>query len=684
MATDPVCGMFVDDRRAEFSLVRENRRYVFCSASCLHEFAEPEAHLRRLRYRLIVAWPLSAVVLALTYGVSASWAPYAALPLAAVVQAYAGAGFYAGTRDAIRARVWNMDVLIAVGTTTAFLYSAAVLVPSLHLPSAVYFDASSLIVTLILTGNYLEQLTRGRASAALRRLTDLLPTTVVEVRDGRESESPLRDIAPGAILRVRPGGRIPVDGVVVAGASAVDESLVTGESVPIEKGAGHRVVAGSMNVNGLLDIRATGVGSDTFVAEVGRLLADAEMSQVPLRQTADKIAERFVPAVLALGLVASFGWRLAGAEVTVAVLVFVSVVITACPCAFGIATPAALIVGAGKAADRGVVFRGRDAIERASEVDLVLTDKTGTLTRGKPRLTDVVPLGATQEADLLAWAAAVERASEHPLARATVEAAEARGVSPALVTEARADPGIGMSGIVDGSPISIQRIGSGPAASSPPLDAAVDRLTRAGRTISVVSKDGAVVGLLGYADDVGDGVSRAVQELRGAGIRVVMATGDRRAVAEVVARAAGIEEVHAGLDPAAKVWLLRELQSSGRRVAFVGDGINDAPALAAAHLGIAIGTGTEVAKEAGQVLLLRSDFSGVPTALRIARRTVGKVRQNLGWAVGYNLLLLPIAAGALVPVFGFGVYGALPIVGAVAMAFSSTTVVLNSLSLRRG
>ncbi|HEV2231535.1 MAG TPA: heavy metal translocating P-type ATPase, partial [Thermoplasmata archaeon] len=502
--------------------------------------------------------------------------------------------------------------------------------------------------------------------------------------DGRESESPLSGVVPGATLRVRPGARIPVDGVVVAGASAVDESLVTGESAPVEKQPGAGVVAGTMNTNGLLDIRATRVGTDTFVAEVGRLLAEAEMSQVPLKRTADRIAERFVPAVLVLGLVAAVGWRLAGAEATVAILVFVSVVITACPCAFGIATPAALIVGAGRAADRGVVFRGRDAIERASEVDLVLTDKTGTLTRGRPSLTDVVPLGSTSETDLLTWATGVERASEHPLARATVAAAESRGVRAAPATEARAEAGIGMSGIVGSSRIAVQNLQGEPSTWSSEVSTAVDRLSNAGRTISSVSKDGTIVGLLGYADDPGVGVPAAVKQLRDAGIRVVMATGDRPSVAGRVARAVGIEEVHAGLDPGAKLRLLRDLQSSGRRVAYVGDGINDAPALAGADLGIAIGAGTEVAKEAGQVLLLRSDFSGVPAALRIARRTVRKVRQNLGWAIGYNLVLLPVAAGALVPAFGFGVYAVLPIVGAVAMAFSSTTVVLNSLSLRRG
>jgi len=684
MATDPVCGMYVDERTAELKLVRANRTYYFCASHCLEEFSRPEAELARLRRKLAVAWPLALVVLVLTYVSPFPAWPWVALPLAAVVQAYPGSQFYRSTREAIRARNWNMDVLIAVGTTAAFGYSAVALLLPGRVPTGYYFDASAAIIALILTGNYLEHRTRERARGALRALQALIPSTAVVLREGAERTVPVAEVQAGDRVRVRPGGRFPADGRVIDGRSSVNEALLTGESIPVPKGPGDAVIAGALNGEGLLLVEATRVGADTTVAEIGRLVTEAETSRVPLQQLADRIASTFVPFVLAVAILAAVVWFLLGAGFTIALLAFVSVVVIACPCAFGIATPAAIVVGTGRAAEEGILFKGRDAIERASTVDLVLADKTGTLTRGLPSVTDVLPGAGVAENDLLALAAAVESGSDHPYAHAVTSAATARGVRAPPVEEVRAEPGRGVRGRVQGHDVALLNAagviegGIDVAALRP----AIERLDSEGRSWSVVVRDGRPVGLLGFSDEVAPGAAEAVRALGADHVSVEMVTGDQSAPAEAVARAVGITRVHARMSPAEKLELIRRYQSEGRRVAFVGDGINDAPALAAADLGIAIGAGTEVARESGGVILIRSDLRGVPLALRLGRRTVRKVRGNLTWAIGYNTVLLPIAAGILVPWFGRGLFEVLPIAGALAMGLSSSTVVLNSLSLR--
>lgn len=684
MATDPVCGMFVDERTAERKLVRDNRTYYFCSAHCLEEFDQPERTLRALRRKLAVAWPLSVAVLLVTYVVRFPHDGWVAAALATVVQFYPGSQFYVSTSDALRSRIWNMDVLIAAGTTAAYAYSLAVLLAPGLLPPALYFDASSLIVTLILTGNYLEHLTRERARGSVRTLSELIPATATVLVDGREQEVPVEVVRPGDRYRVRPGGRFPTDGTVLEGRSSASEALLTGESLPVEKGPGSSVIAGTTNGEGALTVAATNVGSDTVLAQVGKLVNEAETSRVPLQQLADRIAAAFVPVVFVLATVAAVGWFVVGAGFTVALLVFVSVVITACPCAFGLATPAAIVVGTGRAAEEGILFKGRDSLEHANEVDLVLTDKTGTLTRGRPTVTDVVPAPGVSPEEMLSLAAAVESGSEHPLGRAVVAAAVARRVPVARAEEIRSEPGSGVRGSLQGATVAVLNLRAAQAegVELASLSGGSALLDDQGRAWSVVLRAGRPVGLLGFSDEVATGVPDAVRALRNDGIPLVMVTGDRETSARVVARAVGIEEVHAGMTPRAKLELIRELQGRGRKVAYVGDGINDTPALAAADLGIAIGAGTDVAREAGGVILLRPDLSGVPEALRLGRRTVRKVRGNLWWALGYNAVLLPLAMGALVPLFGLRVYAVLPIAGALAMGLSSTFVVLNSLSLR--
>ncbi len=684
MATDPVCGMWVDEGTSTLRLVRDNRTYHFCSESCLQQFADPAVAGRDLARRLTVAWPLAIVVAVLIDAVGTPPALVAAAGLAAIVQVYAGFPFYRGTLDAVRSRSWNMDLLIAVGSTAAFAYSAAALALPSRLPHDYYFDASALILALILTGNYLEHRTRARAGSALRRLGEVVPRTALVLREGRETDVPVGELRVGDRVRVRPGGRFPADGVVRAGATSVDESLMTGESTPVRRSVGDRVLAGSIGLDGLVEIETTSIATDTFVAQVGRLLAAAEMSRVPLKRTADRIAGGFVPAVLGLGLAAGLFWAtVGGGGLTVGVLAFVTVVIAACPCAFGIATPAAIVVGTGRAADAGILFRGEESLERAATVDVVVTDKTGTLTAGRPVLAGVRATAGTSEDALLAAAAAVERGSEHPFARAVEAAARARGLAVPPATDLRVEPGRGVSGTVDR--LRVEVLGADLRSGSLPDDptaGAVDAWAGGGASVSWVRREGRTIGALAFSDPVAPGSAPAVAALRADGVPVIMATGDLEGPARSVAATVGIDEVHAGLRPAEKLELLERLRASGRRVAYVGDGINDAPAIAAADLGIAIGTGTDVAREAGGVLLVRSDLGGVPLALRIARRTVRKVRSNLAWAIGYNALLLPIAAGVLVPWFGFGIYASLPVLGAVAMAVSSTSVVLNSLSLR--
>ncbi len=677
MATDPVCGMWVEERSTSLRLERQQRTYYFCSEGCLHQFAEPERAERRLLQRVAVAWPLTIAVVILVYAVPSLPSTVGAAILAAVVQFYPGATFYSGSADAVRDRSWNMDVLIALGSTVAFGYSVAALALPTYLPHDYFFDASALIVTLILTGQYLEHRTRARAGSALARLGELLPSTALVVREGAERSVPLGELRPGERVRVLPGGRFPVDGTVRSGTTQADESLLTGESLSVPKHVGDRVYAGAVNGEGAVEVEATAVGSDTFVSEVGRLLTDAEMSRVPLKRVADRIASVFVPTVLALALVAAVFWlTVGGAGATIAILVFVTVTITACPCSFGIATPAALWVGAGRAAESGVLFRGEDTVERAARIDVVVTDKTGTLTRGRPSLVEIAVGPSVTDAQALAYAAAVESGSEHPLARAVLQECRHRGISFAPAREIRAEPGVGVSGQVDGHRIELIR------SPDPPSADARSFALADGLTVAELRRDGAPLARFGFRDEPTPSASPAIAELRRAGVRVVIATGDTDSAAGPVARALGITELHAGLTPAGKLALLRSLQADGHRVAFVGDGINDAPALAAADVGIAIGSGTDVAREAGGILLVRSDLRGVPFALGLARRTVAKVRGNLAWAVGYNLVLLPVAMGVLVPWLGLGVYSVLPIVGALAMALSSTAVVLNSISLR--
>ncbi len=677
--------MAVDEGPEALRLQRDNRSYYFCSGDCLRSFADPEEARRRVGRRLLLAWPLSIAVVVLTWRPPFREAALVAGVLAAVVQCYAGSGFYEGAYDAVRRRVGNMDLLIATGTTAAFGYSVAVLALPGRLPGPTYFDASALIVTVILTGTYLEQRTRRHAGSALRALGEMLPSTVTVLDEVGEHRVRRDQVSVGAVVRVSARERFPVDGLVRDGVSSADESLLTGEADPVRKGPGELVIAGSRNLDGPLSVEVRRTGADTFVAHVGGLLQDAELSRVPLQRQADRLAAWFAPFTLTLAAGAALLWFVAlHGDVTVGVLVFVTVAVTACPCAFGLATPAALLVGTGRAAEEGILFRGGDSIEQAAEVDTVLADKTGTLTTPEPSVASVAAVAPSTEAEVFRLAAALEVGVDHPLARAVRREASVRGISPLPLERPRLEPGRGVSASAGGHRVELVR-GVEPELGPPagdPLGGWRRAAEERGESWALLLRDGVPIGGVSFRATLAVGAAEAVAELRGEGLRVAMVTGDNERSARAVARRLGIDEVHAGVSPDGKVDLLRRLRSEGRRVAFVGDGVNDAPVLAVANVGIAVGTGAEVAREAGQVLLVRNDLEGVPRALRLARRTVGRVRRNLYWAIGYNAVLLPIAAGALVPALGLSVYRYLPVLGAVAMGLSSTTVLLNSLSLR--
>ncbi|MGI0055032.1 MAG: heavy metal translocating P-type ATPase [Thermoplasmata archaeon] len=686
MATDPVCGMFVDEASDPLRLVRDNRTYYFCCHACLDTFSAPQTASRRLARRLAVAWPLAVVAAILTYLPGPAVALWSAAAAATVVQFYAGYDFYVGSLDAVRARSGNMDLLIATGTSAAYGYSLVALVaPSLLSPSY-FFDASSLVIALILSGNFLEQRTRAHAGSATRDLERLLPRESVRIDATGAHRVPRHALRIGDRVRILPGETVAVDGLVRDGRTEVDESMLTGESSRVAKARGGRVIAGSLNGTGAIEVEVVSIGPDTFVAQIAQMLGDAESARVPLRRLADRIAKFFVPFVLALAAGAALAWGIGGgASASTSVLVFVSVVIIACPCAFGIATPAALLVGTSRAAREGILFRGGDSIERAARTRVVIADKTGTLTTSVPELESVVAQLDSREPEALALAAGLEAHSEHVLARAVRRAAERRSIAPSFITDARAIPGAGIVGSRAGHLVEIL---SGPATAARGMDlgrlrAAVDATEERGASWSVLLEDGHAVALLIFSAPLAPGVVEGIRELGAMGIPVEMLTGDRSGVARTIAARVGIASVRAEATPAQKVDYVRERRRAIAGVAYVGDGINDAAALASADVGLAIGTGSDVARDAGQVLLVRPDFRAVPRAVALARAIVRKVRGNLVWAIGYNAVLLPIAAGALVPWLGFSVYTILPIAGAAAMAVSSTTVLLNSLSLRR-
>jgi len=635
--------------------------------------AGPEAMWLR---RVLVAWPLGLVVLVLSMAfMHEPWARWGALALTVPVQFWAGYPFL--HQASMRARVLqaNMDTLIAIGTLAAFSFSTyqVVLGPP-H--SDHYFDTAALIIAFLLLGRYFEARAKGRASGAIRRLLELGAKEARVVVDGEERSVPVERVRVGDLLRVRPGEKIPVDGEVVEGASAVDESMLTGESVPVEKRAGDRVAGATVNSHGVLVLRASAVGADTALSQIVRLVEEAQGTKAPVQRLADRIAAVFVPAVLVIAALTFAGWWLLAGNATQGLVSAIAVLIIACPCALGLATPTAIMVGTGRGASMGVLIKGGEVLERSKRVDTAVFDKTGTLTTGRMALTDVVPAEDTTEPELLLRSAAVEDASEHPVARAVVGGARARGVNPPAVGDFASVAGHGVTAKVDAVVVHVgsRRLMDEAGLERPAaLESVAEGLESDGKTAIFAGWEGRARGVLAVADTAKEDAPAAVAELRAMGIEVAMITGDNRRTAARVASEMGIDRVLSEVLPADKVNEVRRLQSTGRVVAMVGDGVNDAPALVQADLGIAIGTGTDVAIESSDITLLSAELDGVATAIRLSRRTFATILANLGWAFGYNVALIPMAALGLLN----------PIIAGAAMTFSSVSVVANSLRLYR-
>lgn len=598
-----------------------------------------------------------------------------------------------GGLTALRHRSPDMNTLVSLGALAAWLWSTvATFAPSWfahgeHETPHVYFEAAGAIIAFVLFGKYLETRARWRLGDAVRALHAMVPATAHRIEDAQDSaevDVPVASLRPGDIVRVRPGERVPADGVVTDGESAVDESMLSGESVPVDKAVGSPVVGGSMNSTGSLVVRIQRTGAETALAQITAAVERAQGSKAPIARFADRASAVFVPVVLVLASTTFATWWLLDptwAGVATAVEYMVAVLVIACPCALGLATPAAVAVGAGRGAELGVLFRTGAALEAASHIDAVFLDKTGTLTNGHPSLVAIEPRPGTTTEQLLRVAASVERGSEHPFARAVVEAARERGVRLAIVTDFAATPAMGVRGRIDGADVLVGKADwlAGHGVDVAPASAAAIELANRGVTPLLVACDGALSGLLGVADELRVDAADAVLQLRSAGVRVGMLTGDRRAVADAVAAGLGLDEVAAELLPDDKAARIQAAQAEGRRVAMVGDGVNDAPALAVADLGVAIGTGTDVAAAAADVALLRGGIAGAPVALRLARATMRTIRRNLVWASIYNVLGIPVAAGALA---GLGI-GLSPVYASAAMSLSSVSVLLSSLLLRR-
>ena len=681
--TCPICGMALEpeavtaDAGPNPELADMSRRFKIALALSLPVLLlENGMHLLGHRFDAIVPPNLNV---------------WLQLLLATPAVLWAGWPFFERGWASVRSRNLNMFTLIALGTGVAWVYSlVAVLAPGLF-PSgfrganggvAVYFEAAAVITTLVLLGQVLELRARERTGGAIRVLLDLAPKTARRVRpDGGDEEIGLDAVHPGDLLRVRPGDRVPVDGEVVEGASAVDESMVTGESLPVEKTVGAAVIGGTLNGRGSFVMRADRIGAETMLARIVQMVAQAQRSRAPIQRLADRVAGWFVPAVVAVAAIAFLAWWLLGPSpaLAYALIAAVSVLIIACPCALGLATPMSIMVGVGRGAGLGVLIRDAEALERLEKVDTLVVDKTGTLTEGKPSVTAVEPLGGHSETEVLALAAALERGSEHPLAEAILRAAEQRSLQIAPAAEFESATGKGVRGRVDGRAVGLGNDALmrelGISASLP----RAEELRRQGGTVMLLAVDGGLAGLIAVADPVKASTPAALAALREAGVRIVMLTGDNRATAEAVAAKLGIDEVEAEVLPEQKRDVVERLRREGRVVAMAGDGVNDAPALAAADVGIAMGTGTEVAMESAGVTLVRGDLAAIARARALSAATMRNIRQNLFFAFVYNGLGVPVAAGILYPAFGILLN---PMLAAAAMALSSVSVITNATRLR--
>jgi Cu+-exporting ATPase len=666
------------------------------------ERAAREAEIRDQTRKFWIGVSLSLPLLLLSmgrdFGLLGAWAHepwvnWLFLALATPVQFYVGSDYYIGGFKSLRAGSANMDVLVAMGSSAAYFYSLAVLLfPGLG--GHVYFETSAMIITLIKLGKMLEARAKGRTSEAIKKLMGLRPKTARVVRDGAEVDVPVESVVLGDVVVVRPGERLPVDGVVVEGHSAVDESMLTGESLPVDKKPGDQVVGGTINKQGLLRFEATRVGAQTALAQIIRLVEEAQGSKAPIQRLADRVSAVFVPVVIAAAALTFLAWLIiGGVGFTQSMIYMVAVLVIACPCALGLATPTAIMVGTGKGAEYGILFKNSEALERAHELATVVLDKTGTITRGEPSVTDVVPMSADgasgsragqnalEGGALLRLAASAERGSEHPLGEAIVRAAQQEGLALSEPQGFEAVAGQGVAATVDGQQVLVGslRLLESRGVVLNGLDASLARLEEEAKTAMLVSVEREAVGVLAVADTVKEGSAEAIRQMQDLGLQVVMITGDNQRTAQAIGEQVGVSRVVAEVLPGDKAIQVKALQE-GTTVGMVGDGINDAPALAQADVGVAIGTGTDVAMAAADVTLMSGDLRGVPRAIALSRATMRTIKENLFWAFFYNVILIPLAAGVFYPWLGIRLH---PVLAAGAMAFSSIFVVSNSLRLRR-
>ncbi|MBE5728795.1 cadmium-translocating P-type ATPase [Candidatus Parvarchaeota archaeon] len=671
MPTDPICGMHVP-QSSDITLEQDGQKYFFCSTGCKIKFQAPEEENKKERTTLMVAWAFSLPVLLINYLLAVPSKDYIMLALALPVQFYSGLLFYRGAYQALRMRSGNMDLLISIGTLTAFFFSAFVtLFPGYFSASGVYFDTSTFIISLILTGNYIQGVMELRANDAANKLLSRIPSHIHIIDDkGEIKDIEIDAVEKGDVILIKPGENVPVDGNVLEGKTEVDESMLTGEAEPVLKIKGSKVISGTVNINGAIKVEVEGAGKDSTLSKLYTLIKQAATGKLKIQRLADTFSSYFVPIVIIAAIVAASIWYVSlssagsGLVAKITVLAFVSVIVIACPCAIGLATPITLLVSSNISSSRFILMKNMSAMDRLSKVNIVVFDKTGTLTEAKPDVNEVLPASKVYNANfILSYAASIEQYSNHPIAKAITEFAKGKHISLLDVTGEEEKPGVGVSGVIKGERVEV----------------------RGGSDKNRVSifVNGRRLGDVTLSYRIKESSKAVIRKFEESGIKTAMVTGDKLEEARRVGNILGITDIHAEITPEKKADIIKAYQQNGLYVMYAGDGINDAAAIETADFGVALGGGSDIAKESGDAVLLKDDMMLLYDIYVIGRATISKVKQNIGWAIGYNAALMPIAGGAVVPLFGLGIYSFLPILAAAAMGMSSVSVVLNSLLLKR-
>ena len=663
MAVDPVCGMYVSEDSKIYS-ERDGTKYYFCSQGCKDKFDEPDAESKGLKLKLMVAWPFSAVIMVLDYLFIFDFKNFVLLLLVLPVQFYAGLDFYRGAYAAIKNKMGNMDLLISLGTLTAFFFSLVITFdPALFPVHYTYFDASAFIITLILTGNYIENLTKKKANSSASALLSLIPDRVHLINNGNEKDIQIDKLVSGDIIQVRPGENVPADGIVIDGTSEIDESMLTGESEPVLKQAGSNITSGTMNINGILSVKVNATGKNSTVNKIYSMIQMASMGRAKIQKIADIFSSYFVPVVLIAATSSAIFWYFYLRSLSnplysiISILVFVSVVVIACPCAIGLAAPITLLISSNESSRNGILIKNSSSMDRLSKIDTVVFDKTGTITDNTPKIINFTTYGDRKFAVSLLYS--IESGSNHPVARAIVEYLHGMNPEKLDISQYKEVPGIGVAGEYMGKTVEARRSGG---------------------HISLIM-DSKELASLNVEHNLRNGIDKDIKQLIKNNIRVLIVTGDTVENTGRVAAQLGIEEYYCSIKPEGKAEIVMEQQKKGNYVMFVGDGINDTVAMQTADVGVAMASGSDIATASGDIILLNNDLKNILSSIIIGKYTIRKIKQNIGWAIGYNSALIPVAAGVLVPILGLGIYYVLPILAALAMGLSSTTVVLNSMRL---